>query len=175
MDLEKIGEMGELAEDSSPIQLGMTGVFGNKFFHTSGRIIYAYDDGLWNEWHLYFDTGETGWLTDAQGEFAISFAHDSPPLNSSLLELGKGTKIGNDYFQVSDIKKVTYAGSEGELPFTAEKGYSSTVYDFSHRDNKFFTVVVPDNGESEMLMFKGRYLDFWSLKPQNIKLFEGWI
>lgn len=175
MDLEKIGEMGELAEDSSPIQVGMTGMYHNKFFYTSGRIIYSYDDGFWNEWHLYFDTGETGWLTDAQGEFATSFSHDGPPLSPSLLQLGKGTKIGNDYFKVSDVKKVKYDGSEGELPFKAERGYTSTVYDFSHEDNKFFTVEVPDNKENEILMYKGRYLDFWSLKPQNIKLFEGWI
>ena len=173
--LQKIGEMGELAEDSSPIQVGMTGMWGNKFFYTSGRIIYDYSDGLWNEWHLYFDTGETGWLTDAQGEFAISFSHDGPPPSASQLQLGKGTKIGDDYFKVSDIKEVRYAGSEGELPFKAEKDYRSTVYDFSHDDNKFLTIEIPKTKGQETLMFKGRYIDFWHLKPQNIKLFEGWI
>jgi hypothetical protein len=175
LNLEMIGKMGELAPDSSPIQIGMTGSFGNKFFYTSGRIIYAYPDGLWNEWHLYFDTGETGWLTDAQGEFALSFLYEDQGPNPSQLELGKGTKIGKDYFKVSDVKEVTYEGSEGELPFKAERGYHSTVYDFSHDDNKFFTVEVPKEEGQPTLMFKGRYLDFWDLKPQNIKLFEGWI
>lgn len=172
-ELTKIGEMGALAEDSSPVQVGMTGVWGNKFFYTSGRIVYEYDDGLWNEWHLYFDTGETGWLTDAQGEFALSFIYKG--VLPTQLSLGKGTKIEDDYFKVSDIKEVHYAGSEGELPFKAEKGYRSTVYDFSNEDNKFFTVEVPKETGLEPIMYKGRYIDFWKLKPQNIKLFEGWI
>lgn len=175
LDLEKIGEMADLAEDSSPIQVGMTGAYANKFFYTSGRVVYEYEDGVWNEWHLYFDTGETGWLTDAQGEFAISFPYKGELPSESQLIIGKGTKIGNDYFKVSDVKNVTYAGSEGELPFKAMKDYKSTVYDFSHNDNKFFTVEIPEDKDESPLMFKGRYLDFWSLKPQNIKLFEGWI
>ncbi|MCF8060406.1 MAG: DUF4178 domain-containing protein [Bacteriovoracaceae bacterium] len=175
LDLEKIGEMGALAEDSSPIQVGMTGSYKNKFFYTSGRIIYEYEDGLWNEWHLYFDTGETGWLTDAQGEFAISFPSDEPIPSRDDLKIGKGIKLENDYFKVSDIKRVTYKGSEGELPFKATKDYRSFVYDFSHDDNKFLTIEIPEERGLSPMMYKGSYIDFWKLTPQNIRLIEGWI
>lgn len=174
-ELTKIGEMGALMEDSSPIKVGMTGTWGNKFFYTSGRIIYDYEDGLWNEWHLYFDTGETGWITDAQGEFAISTLYEGQLPAKERLQLGKGTKIDGDYFKVSDIKEVKYAGSEGELPFKAEKDYRSTVYDFSNDDNKFFTLEIPKQAGSLPMMYKGRYISFWNLKPQNIRIFEGWL
>jgi len=175
LDVEKIGEMGALAEDSSPIQIGMTGSYKNKFFYTSGRIIYEYEDGQWNEWHLYFDNGESAWLTDAQGEFAISFAKEEGIPSASKLRLGLGVDVGGDYFKVSDIKQVTYKGSEGELPFKAEKNYKSVVYDFSHNDNKFLTVEIPNERGVPPIMYKGSYIEFWKLSPQNIRIFEGWI
>lgn len=176
MDLEKIGEMGELPEDASPIQIGMTGRYTNKFFYTSGRIIYEWEDGLWNEWHLYLDTGETAWLSDAQGEFAISTPlplSELPMVNS--FDLGGSYKVGNDIFQLSDIKEIKYSGSEGELPFKAERDYRSTVYDFTNIDGKFLSMEIPDDSSLEKLLYKGTYIDFWKLEPQNIRLFEGWI
>lgn len=176
LDLEKIGEMGEIQEGASPVQVGMTGRYKNKFFYTSGRIVYEYPDGLWNEWHLYFDTGETGWLTDAQGEFAVSMQiplEEIPALTE--FHLGQSFEVRKSYFTCSDIKTVTYSGSEGELPFKALRDYKSTVYDFSNEDNLFLTVEVPHHAQMERVAYFGNYIDFFKLEPQNIKLFEGWI
>lgn len=176
LDLEKIGEMGELQEDASPIQVGMTGRYKNKFFYTSGRIIYEWEDGLWNEWHLYFDNGETGWLTDAQGEFAISSQlpiEELPKVTD--FDVGQKYSCRGDLYKCVDIKEVKYSGSEGELPFKALKDYRSKVYDFSNEENKFLTVEIPRHQEFEKIAYIGSYLDFWKLEPQNIKLFEGWI
>src|SRR5512143_2573526 len=52
VDLAKVGEVADLPADSSPIQLGVEGIYRNKSFVVVGRIIYEYELGAWNEWHL---------------------------------------------------------------------------------------------------------------------------
>lgn len=175
VDLEKIGEMAELPQDMSPIQLGTTGVYKGVHFYVSGRIIYHWEDGTWNEWHLYFDDGKTGWLSEAQGEFAITFPLDMKIYDAqNYLKLGKELKIEDENFKVSDIKEVSYLGSEGELPFKAEADYQSTVIDFSNEDHKFLTIEMPYEKDEKPLVYKGTYVKFLDLKPQNIRIFEGW-
>jgi hypothetical protein len=175
LNLEDMGKMAELAEDLSPIQIGTTGRYRSLFFYVSGRIIYKWKDGIWNEWHLYFDNGETGWLSEAQGEFAISRPMEtrfSP--DESDLSLGKVFNIKKDSFRLSDIKDITYQGSEGELPFKAFSDYRATVYDFSHEGAKFLTLEFPFDKDIPSLAYMGEYVDFMRLEPQNIRLIEGW-
>src|SRR5262245_51874531 len=78
VDLDAIGEVSDLPPDSSPIQLGTKGRFDNQSFTVIGRIAYEYDGGGWNEWHLAFANGASGWLSDAQAEYAVS-ALVTPP------------------------------------------------------------------------------------------------
>ena len=78
VDLEKVGVVADLPLDSSPIQIGTEGIFEKKAFVVVGRILYEYDRGGWNEWHLIFNDGTSGWLSDAQDEYAISFLRAAP-------------------------------------------------------------------------------------------------
>ena len=57
IDWRAIGEVSDLPQDSSPIQLGTEGRIDDRAFTVVGRIVYAYDDGGWNEWHLAFADG----------------------------------------------------------------------------------------------------------------------
>ena len=52
VDLKKVGEVADLPPDSSPIQIGTEGAYQGKTFVAIGRIIYEYEQGGWNEWHL---------------------------------------------------------------------------------------------------------------------------
>ena len=74
VDLKKVGQVADLPPDSSPIQLLTEGVYRNKAFVAVGRILYEYDQGSWNEWHITMNDGKSAWLSDAQNEYAISFA-----------------------------------------------------------------------------------------------------
>ena len=66
---------------ASPIQIGTEGVYATKPFVVVGRIIYEYEQGGWNEWHIVFNDGTSGWLSDAQLEYVISFlSHPPGPL-----------------------------------------------------------------------------------------------
>ena len=57
LDLEKVRTVSDLPPTTSPIQLGTEGKWGKDAFTVVGRIIYAYDRGGWNEWHLRTTSG----------------------------------------------------------------------------------------------------------------------
>src|SRR3954470_20739288 len=116
IDLDKVGQVADLPPNSSPVQIGTEGVYGKRSFVVIGRIVYEYDQGNWNEWHLVMNDGASGWLSDAQLEYAVSFA-------ASGQTLPKGCKVGQQYawnghnYTVTTITKAHYCGVEGELPF----------------------------------------------------------
>ena len=83
VDLRKVGAVADLPIDASPIQLLTEGRFDDRHFVVTGRILYEYDQGGWNEWHLMFNDGKSGWLSDAQLDYDISFLTPAPgPLPS---------------------------------------------------------------------------------------------
>ena len=71
LDLKKVGHVADLPADSSPIQLYTEGIYGHKSFVVVGRIVYEYDQGAWNEWHVMMNDGTSAWLSDAQQEYAV--------------------------------------------------------------------------------------------------------
>ena len=66
LDLKNVGKVADLPPDPSPIQLLTEGTYKGKRFQVIGRIIYEYEQGGWNEWHIVFSDGTSGWLSDAQ-------------------------------------------------------------------------------------------------------------
>ena len=83
VNLEAVGNVADLPDDPSPIQIGTEGIYRNKPFVVIGRILYEYEQGRWNEWHLIFNDGTSGWLSDASLEYAVSFMRPLPPERSS--------------------------------------------------------------------------------------------
>ena len=73
VDLKKVGTVADLPPSSSPIQLGTAGRYHQKAFEVVGRIVYEWEQGGWNEWHVVFNDSTSGWLSDAQAEYAVSF------------------------------------------------------------------------------------------------------
>src|SRR3569833_959884 len=73
LDLQKVGQVADLPQNSSPIQIGTEGIFAKYSFSVIGRIIYEYEQGNWNEWHLVTNDGASGWLSDAHQNYAVTF------------------------------------------------------------------------------------------------------
>src|SRR5258706_7752973 len=119
VDLEKVGEVADLPPDSSPIQITSEGAYDGKPFVVIGRIMYEYDRGGWNEWHLMFNDGKSGWLSDAQLDYDISFLTPAPgPLPSQQsLVCGNRFAWGGAEYEVTSITRANYRGVQGELPF----------------------------------------------------------
>src|SRR6476646_11902087 len=55
VDLKKVGQVADLPDNASPIQLSTEGRYGDKGFVVAGRILYQYDQGTWNEWRIVLD------------------------------------------------------------------------------------------------------------------------
>jgi hypothetical protein len=172
LDLRNVGRVADLPPDGSPIQLGTTGRYRDRPFTVGGRIVYTYDQGGWNEWHLNFGDGSDGWLSDAQNEFAISTRVDAPKLPTALeAVLGSEFRLHGATFAVSSRTEAQYAGVEGELPFEYWDKTSALFVDLRSENQDFATL---DYSDGAPVLYLGQSLDFDALQLANVRRFEGW-
>ena len=57
---------------SLTILLGAAASFDKVPFEVVGRLQLRHGRGTWNEWFITFADGGVGWLSDAQGSYAIT-------------------------------------------------------------------------------------------------------
>jgi hypothetical protein len=173
VDLEKVGQVADLPPDVSPVQIGTEGVWHKRPFTAVGRILYEYEQGGWNEWHIVFADGASGWLSDAQADYAVSFLTPPPapmpPPGEIALE--RRFRWNGVDFQVTSITVAHYKGVEGELPFEYWDHRDVTFADLRTSDARFATI---DYSDDPPLLFIGEAADFDSLQMRNLRLFEGW-
>jgi len=172
VNLEKVGVVADLPADSSPIQIGTEGVWRNRSFVAIGRILYEYEFGGWNEWHIVFNDGVSGWLSDAQAEYDVSFltpAQGLPPEES--LHVGQKFRFGDGVYELTCITRARYRGVEGELPFEYWDKAEVNFADLRTPDARFGTF---DYSDPAPLLFLGEACDFDSLRLKNLRQFEGW-
>jgi Domain of unknown function (DUF4178) len=171
--LENVGKVADLPPDPSPIQLMTEGVYKGKKFEVIGRIIYEYDQGGWNEWHIVFSDGTSGWLSDAQLQYAISFlvasTKELPP--PSHMQHGNALKANNIDFTVATITRASYKGMEGELPFPFYGKTNMVFADLRTTGPGFGTI---DYSENPPLLFLGEWVEYDDLQLKNLRKFEGW-
>jgi hypothetical protein len=171
--LKNVGKVADLPPDPSPIQLLTSGTYNNKTFDVIGRIIYEYEQGGWNEWHIVFSDGTSGWLSDAQLQYAVSFLVQGIELPvENQVTRGKCFNVSNIDFEVSTMTIATYKGVEGELPFPFYGKSNMLFADLRTGSDDFATLDYSD--PSAPLLFIGKTVPFEALKLQNVRQFEGW-
>jgi hypothetical protein len=174
VDLATIGEKSDLPPDSSPIQLGTEGRVDDRAFTVVGRIAYAWDGGGWNEWHLGFADGSSGWLSDAQAEYAVTRLVPTPP---AALPAADAVMVGVAYpwqgesLRVTAVTEARYVGVDGELPFEYWGRHRMRFADLRGTGGTFATV---DYSEAPPLLFVGRGVDYDDLALRNVRTFPGW-
>jgi hypothetical protein len=173
VDLTKVGEVADLPATPSPLQIGAEGVYRHKAFVAVGRIVYEYELGGWNEWHLIFQDGASGWLSDAQAEYAISFLSPNPGKLPPADAIQRGDRLGwdNMLFEVSSLTRARYRGVEGELPFEYWDKEEVLFADLRSPSGRFATI---DYSDEQPLLFLGESVEFDDLKLKNLRRFEGW-
>lgn len=173
INVEDIGKMATLKLDGSPLQLGVRGRYRGITFDVIGRIQLRFDRGMWNEWHLLFDDGRSGWLGEAQGNYAVSFltttGADIPAFDQ--LKAGAQIQLKGQSFQVQNLESARCISGEGELPFKVDAGYDAPVADLVGDKNSFATI---DYSEEKPLLFIGEYMEFDDLHFSNLRQFDGW-
>lgn len=173
LDLKKVGQVADLPQDSSPIQIGTEGQYQNRPFVVVGRILYEYEQGGWNEWHIVYNDGKSGWLADAQLEYDLSFWTQSPtplPPVEQIQRDGRFHWDNRDYV-VTSVTHAHYKGVEGELPFEYWGKQDMTFADLRTVTGEFATI---DYSENPPLLFMGRPVEFDDLHFKNLRVFEGW-
>jgi hypothetical protein len=173
VDVAKVGSVADLPPDSSPIQIGTEGVADNKAFTVIGRILYEYDMGGWNEWHVMYNDGTSGWLSDAQLEYDLSWQAQPPaPLPPpGAVRAGQQFNWNGRTYQVTSLTHAHYKGVQGELPFQYWDKADVVFADLRTGDAQFGTI---DYSENPPLLFLGRAAGFDELRLKNVREFEGW-
>ena len=175
VDLEKVGEVGDLPPSASPIQIGTQGRYRGTAFTAVGRILYEYERGGWNEWHLRLDDDTSAWLSDAQAEYAVTWLVDSPGVlpTAAQVRVGQAYAFGGTRFQVVTLTRAHYRGVEGELPFEYWDKQDVLFADLESSTAKFATIDYSD-GDDAPLLYLGESLDFDQLDFSNLREIEGW-
>ena len=170
-NLENLGRMADLVEDASPIQLGTEGQYRGVHFAVIGRIQLRYAVGVWNEWYLLFDDQRGGWLSDASGEYLISFlkAPGAPLPEFAKLMPNDELKLANRDFVVTDIEEAMCISGQGELPFAFGAGYPAQLVDLRTTDESEAAFASIDYSETPPLFFVGESLPFAAFKFANLR------
>lgn len=173
VDLQKVGQQADLPADASPIQLGTEGQYGGLAFQVVGRILYEYEGGGWNEWHILYNNGASGWLSDAQAEYAVTAQLPEPGVAPSENEVRRGQyyTFAGISLQVTSVTTARYVGVQGELPFEYWDKQAVRFADLRSHDRRFATI---DYSENPPLVFIGEAVEFGELRLSNLRTFEGW-
>jgi len=171
VDLKKVGQVADLPPNSSPIQIGTEGSYQHQGFVAVGRIIYEYDQGTWNEWHIVRNNG-SAWLSDAQDEYAVTFAAPGRKLPSANeAQVGQRFDWDNETYTVTTVTRAHYRGVEGELPFQYWDKEDVVFVDLMSPGNKFATL---DYSDETPVLYLGESVEFDDLHFKNLRRFEGW-
>ena len=170
-NLENLGRMADLVEDASPIRLGTEGRYRGVHFAVIGRIQLRYRAGVWNEWHVLFDDLRGGWLSDANGEYLITFL--TPP-GATLPEFARimpddELKLAGRNLVVTDLEEAMCVAGEGELPFAFGAGYPAQLADLRTTGDGDPAFASIDYSETPPLFFLGESLPFASFKFTNLR------
>ncbi len=165
--LEEIGKMAALVDDRSPLQLGAEGSYDGVHFALIGRIQIKYSQGTWNEWHLLFDDMRNGWLSEASGEYVLSFMQQvrEPLPDFEQLKVGQRISLVSQAWTVSNIEHAECIAGQGELPFQVGAGYPVAAVDLRNQAN-FATL---DYSEKPPLLFVGEAVDLQSLRMSHLR------
>jgi hypothetical protein len=141
-ELEKIGLVAEVAPIESPIALRARGKVEDKRFEVVGQVQLDHGAGPWNEWNIVFESGESGWLAEAQGQYLVTFeapAPDVPPW--STLRAGAQIDLGaHGGWVVAEKGRGKVTALRGELSSDLRPGSVVHYADLSGPDGGFGTL-----------------------------------
>lgn len=166
--LERIGVQGELLEDHARVQIGTGGRFDGRGFTVVGRIQLRDDDGGWNEWHVLFDDGTTGWLSEAGGQYAVTVERGPAAGVASFDALAPATRvtIRGEPWTVTDRRTARCTAAEGELPFPADSRWEAKVVDLRAGD-RLVTLDWSDGDPPKL--YVGRAVALDALSPTLLR------
>ncbi len=123
--LSRLGKMAELFDDHSPLQIGANGhiaatqggATATQGFVVVGRLQYQADQGVWTEWSVLQDDGQSATLSEDNGSYVYArpreLGRELP--DATHFRLGATTAIDGRSFTVTSVAQVMLRAAEGEL------------------------------------------------------------
>jgi len=151
--IDTLGQFADLAPSGSGLELGASGRYQGQPFVLAGRAEYAHPaGGSWEEWFIKLGDGRWGWLSHAEGRWAVLFrtaaARQLPAFEAlapgERLSLGQGVELAIGEHAVASAR-----GAEGELPFLFRPGALVRFVDASDDQGRVATVDYGEHGASE--------------------------
>jgi hypothetical protein len=173
LDVEQVGTMAALLEDASPLQLGAEGAWRGVHFAVAGRLQVRWTAGAWNEWYCVFDDGRGGWLGDAAGEYSLTFpATVAEPLPAwETLAPGVEVTLDGEAWEVTETRRASVVGGEGELPFRTEGGWPAVAADLRTPAAGFATL---DYSDGPPRLYLGEVVELQALRLRGLRELDGW-
>lgn len=122
--LDPTGKTARLAPLPTRFHVGQRGRLRGRPFQVLGRVRYAYDEGVWDEWYLAFDDGDAGWLEEEDGQYTLSRREPLHTPAPGFEEARVGTRwdVNGHPFFVTERCRARIAGAEGQLFYRAVPG-----------------------------------------------------
>jgi endogenous inhibitor of DNA gyrase (YacG/DUF329 family) len=140
--LARLGKMGELFDDHSPLQLFATGTYNKRHFTLIGRLQYKTAEGTWAEWNALFDDGESGWLAEDNGTYVFTkpdTVQRSVPTADRYV-LGKQVAVSGKPFSVTGNVSAMLVSAQGELPKLPPLGQAFDVVELRSASGEVLSI-----------------------------------
>lgn len=180
VDVELLGQVSAVVDTGSPILLYSRGNFAGQPFVVDGRLQVRYLRGTWNEWLLGFQDGGIGWLSDAQGNYAVMRPSDAAAIADRVpsfdeIYAGQTLVVLGRELVVVDRRAARYQGAEGQLPFRAEPGLLFHAVDLRGYEGEFVTLDWGNEADHRRpLVYSGRSVSLDEIALTPMRRFEGW-
>jgi hypothetical protein len=176
IDLKKLGTSADLPADVSPLQVGATGRYDGKSFEIVGRLKVRWQEGYWNEWHVWFNDGRTGWLAEATGFYMLNFEQDPAKIEQKIstkkdVRVGALVNLGGRGYRVADMRACEVVASEGELGYAGFTGRQSENVDLIGPNELYACIEFV---EKQFNLYMGLYVGFDDLNLKNLRELDGW-
>jgi hypothetical protein len=106
----------------------------------------AYAAGSWNEWHVLFDSGKGGWLSEDNGRYVMAFDAPAPSglPRADSLQAGAAVQVGGQAWQVASVTAARISAAQGELPYAPNLAGEFTLVDLRNRQGEVGTIDYGD-------------------------------
>jgi hypothetical protein len=148
--LEDLGKVAALVDTGSPLRRDLPGKIRGAGYRLVGRTQMRHPmGGVWDEWYAAFDSGQWGWIAEAQGKYYVTVKE--PRTNLPPYDM---LQVGGVYDQltVTEVGSATVIAGEGEIPWRVEPNSTYQYADLSGANNRFATI---DYSEEPPLFFDG--------------------
>ena len=179
--LSRIGKMGELFDDHSPLQLFATGQYLKRNFTLIGRLQYKTAEGTWAEWNAMFDDGQSGWLAEDNGSYVFTQPSTQPSTQQSTMlpadryVVGEQVGVNGKPFSVASNVSAVLISAQGELPKLPPLGQPFDVVELRSASGEVisidYTGTQPTVSQGTAVMLDDLALK--GLKDESVKEEKG--